>query len=241
MSVTTARKQREREAREVLIVDHAQRLLLKNGFQELNLDELAGAVEYSKGTLYQHFASKEEITLAVATRALRERADLFERALTFTGRSRERARAIGFACCHFMIAHPDYFHVEMMLKCNSFWNKASTQRQQEHGLEAGRVFRAVHRVVLEGETSGDLPRGRMPSEHIALAMAAVTVGSHIMAQEPDLRLLAGVKDPVRIVRENQDVLLDGLGWRPLYREHDYAAVDRRIRADVFPGAAWLAA
>ncbi len=241
MSVTTARKQREREAREALIVDHAQRLLLKNGFQELNLDELAAAVEYSKGTLYQHFESKEDITLAVATRALRERADLFEHALAFTGRSRERARAIGFACCHFMVAHPDYFHVEMMLKGPSFWEKASAQRRQEHGLEAGRVFRAIHRVVLEGETSGDLPKGRLPSEHVALAMAAITVGSHIMAQEPDLRLLAGVKDPVRVVRENQDALLDGFGWRPLLREHDYAAVDRRIRAEVFPDASWLRA
>ncbi|HMO66948.1 MAG TPA: hypothetical protein PKE47_17305, partial [Verrucomicrobiota bacterium] len=104
-----------------------------------------------------------------------------------------------------------------------------------------RVFRAIHRVVLEGETSGDLPKGRLPSEHVALAMAAITVGSHIMAQEPDLRLLAGVKDPVRVVRENQDALLDGFGWRPLLREHDYAAVDRRIRAEVFPDASWLRA
>src|SRR5229473_2976171 len=95
VSVIQARKERERAAREELILDHAQRMLLKDGFQNLNLDELAEAVEYSKGTLYLHFKTKEDIALAVVTRVLKERADFFERAAQFKGRSRERVGAIG--------------------------------------------------------------------------------------------------------------------------------------------------
>src|SRR5262249_1429240 len=90
MSVIQTRKERDRAAREELILDHAQKILLRDGFQNLNLDELAEAVEYSKGTLYLHFKTKEDIALAVVTRAQKERADLFERALGFQGRSRER-------------------------------------------------------------------------------------------------------------------------------------------------------
>src|SRR3974377_1429166 len=97
MSVIQARKERERAAREELILDHAQRILLRDGFQNLILDELAQAIEYSKGTLYLHFKTKEDIALAVVTRALKERADFFERALSFQGRSRERIRTVGFA------------------------------------------------------------------------------------------------------------------------------------------------
>jgi len=41
VGVIQARKDRERAAREELILDHAQRLLLENGFQNLNLDDLA--------------------------------------------------------------------------------------------------------------------------------------------------------------------------------------------------------
>src|SRR6516225_5463962 len=63
VSVIQARKERERAAREELILDHAQRMLLRDGFQNLNLDELAEAVEYSKGTLYLHFKTKEDIAL----------------------------------------------------------------------------------------------------------------------------------------------------------------------------------
>src|SRR6516165_6282334 len=108
MSIIQVRKDRERAAREELILDHAQRILLREGFQNLNLDHLAEAVEYSKGTLYLHFKTKEDIALAVATRALKERADFFERTLKFQGRSRERLVAVGFACCHFANVYPDY-------------------------------------------------------------------------------------------------------------------------------------
>src|SRR5258706_7248989 len=98
VSLTAARKERERAAREELMIDHATRLLLKDGYQNLNLDVLAQAVEYSKGTIYLHFSTKEDLGLAVATRILKEQADLFERAPQFQGRTPQRVRAIGLTC-----------------------------------------------------------------------------------------------------------------------------------------------
>src|SRR5688572_11625128 len=101
MSVTQNRKERERAVREELILDHARQMLVRDGFQNFNLDKLAESIEYSKGTIYLHFESKEDLVLAVVTRTLKERADLFERASKFRGSTRERGRAIGFACCQF--------------------------------------------------------------------------------------------------------------------------------------------
>src|SRR6516225_3832572 len=171
VSVIQARKERERAAREELILNHAQRLLLRDGFQNLNLDELAKAIEYSKGTLYLHFKTKEDIALAVVTRALKERADFFERALTFKGRSRERIQAVGFGCCHFAKVHPDYYNVEMMLKSLSFWEKADEQRQHQYGMQGGRCFRTMHRIVTDGLQSGDLPPGKLSSEQVVFSIA----------------------------------------------------------------------
>lgn len=236
---TISRKERERIAREALIIEHAQRLLLEQGFQGFSLDDLAKSIEYSKGTIYLHFESKEDLALAVATSALRERANLFERAIRFKGKSRERARAIGFACCHFMVAYPDYFNVEMLIKSTSFWEKASEKRRMENSFQGGRTFRALVEVVHHGFESGDLPRGPISAEHIALAMASVTMGSHVMSQIPEMHLLAGIEDPILIVRQNQDVLLDGFRWNALFADYDYAATDRRIRDEIFPEADWL--
>jgi len=239
MSVIQARKERERAAREELILDHTQRILLRDGFQNLNLDELAEAIEYSKGTLYLHFKTKEDLALAVVTRALKERADFFERALQFQGRSRERARAIGFACCHFATVYRDYYNVEMMLKSHSFWEKADEERQHQYGMQSGRCFRVAHRVVTEGLQSGDLPQGKLSSEQIVFSIAAMAVGSHIMGRSTHAAIMAGIDDPLKALCANINVLLDGLGWKPLSADWDYEAVDHRIKKEVFPEATWL--
>jgi AcrR family transcriptional regulator len=239
VSVIQARKERERAAREELILDHAQGILLRDGFQNLNLDELAEAIEYSKGTLYLHFKTKEDLALAVVTRALKERADFFERALQFQGRSRERVRAIGFACCHFAKVYPDYYNVEMMLKSNSFWEKADEARQHQYGMQGGRCFRTVHRIVTEGLQSGDLPQAKLSSEQIVFSIAALAMGSHIMGRNTHLAIMAGIEDPLKALCTNVDVLLDGLHWKPLSVEWDYDAVDRRIKKEVFPEATWM--
>jgi AcrR family transcriptional regulator len=232
-------RQDARAEREELILARARLLLMEEGFHGLNLDAVAKAADCAKGTLYLHFSSKEDLALAVATRALRERADLFERATKFQGLTRERARAIGFACCQFVVSHPDYFHVELMLKSSSFWEKASPERQRAHGMQSGRCFRAMSGIVLSAIEAGDLPRGPIPPEQIAFGMAAVTMGSHIMSQVPELCLFAGIEDPVTVVRQNQDAMLDGFGWKPLRADYDYAATDQRIRREIFPEATWL--
>ena len=238
MSVIQARKERERAAREELILDHAQRILLEEGFQNLNLDVLAKAVEYSKGTLYLHFKTKEDIAMAVVTRASKERADFFERALDFQGRSRERIQAIGFACCHFASVYPDYFNVEMMLKSHSFWEKADEVRQHEYAMQGGRCFRAVYQIVTEALQAGDLPKGKIPPEQIVFGIASMAVGSHIMGRNPHAAVMAGI-DPLKVLCQNVDLVIDGLGWRPLSTEYDSAAVDRRIKKEIFPDATWF--
>jgi len=237
-SPTLSRKDRERKIREELILNHARRLLLSQGYQGFSLDDLAKAIEYSKGTIYLHFESKEDLGLAVATQSLTERAILFERAALFNGTTRERASAIGFACCHFMISNPDHFKIEMMMTSNSFFEKASKLHQKDHARAGARTFRAMTGVVHAGMEAGDLPRGKVSPEQIAFAMASITVGTHVMSQIPEMDIMAGIHTSVNIIRQNQDALLDGFGWKPLSPETDTHAVDLRIRDEIFPEATW---
>jgi AcrR family transcriptional regulator len=222
-----------------LILDHAQRLLLKGGFQNFNLDDLAQSVEYSKGTLYLHFKTKEDIALAVVTRAHKERADFFERGAQFKGTSRERMYAIGFACCHFASAYPDYFSVELMLKSNSFWEKVDPSSQHAYGMESARCFRAVHGIVTDAMEAGDLPRGNLAPERIVLAIASTAMGSHIMGASSHAAILSGVNDSLRMLCQNVNILLDGLGWKPLSKDIDSNTLDSRIHREIFPEATWF--
>lgn len=238
-SITTARRAREFAAREELILREASKFLLERGFQGWNMDDLAKAVEYSKGTLYQHFESKEDLALAVCTGSLQQRSDLFEKASQFKGGTRERVRAICCACCEFATAHPDYFHAEMTLKSVSFWDKASEERREDHRIQASRCWRTLQQIIIEAQAIGDLPRDRIKPEEATFALISVTVGSHIMAMEGDLRVMAGITDPLIAVRRNGDLMCDGLGWKPMSYEMDSHETDQRIVREVFPSATWL--
>ena len=54
---TSARKQREVKERERHLLDVARGMLIAQGYSGLSMDRLAEATEFSKGTIYQHFAA----------------------------------------------------------------------------------------------------------------------------------------------------------------------------------------
>jgi AcrR family transcriptional regulator len=61
-------KDRQRQMRENAILDAAHSLLSEKGYQGMTMDDLATRVGIAKGSLYQHFKSKEElISLALVS------------------------------------------------------------------------------------------------------------------------------------------------------------------------------
>jgi AcrR family transcriptional regulator len=58
-------KDRQRQMRENAILEAAHSLLAEKGYQGMTMDDLATRVGIAKGSLYQHFKSKEEL-LSVA-------------------------------------------------------------------------------------------------------------------------------------------------------------------------------
>lgn len=59
---------REREARSKLILDGAERLFVEKGYLETSINDIAEAAEFSRTSVYQYFASKEEIYLRILDR-----------------------------------------------------------------------------------------------------------------------------------------------------------------------------
>ena len=88
MRPTATRKQREIAERERLILETARGMLIERGYLGLTMDRIADAIEYSKGTVYQHFGSKEDLIAALAATNQDKMAGFFERGATFNGKSR---------------------------------------------------------------------------------------------------------------------------------------------------------
>ena len=55
------RKEKEKETREAEIINAAERLFYKHGFDDVSMDNIAKESEFTKRTLYQYFEHKEDL------------------------------------------------------------------------------------------------------------------------------------------------------------------------------------
>src|SRR6476620_12063950 len=58
-------RERQRAERAALILDAAQEVLTERGYNDASMDEIATRAGIAKGTLYLHFASKEDLLVAL--------------------------------------------------------------------------------------------------------------------------------------------------------------------------------
>lgn len=75
MSTTTpvhSWKERQRQEREDQILHAAEALLLEKGYHEMAMEDIAARVGISKGTVYLHFPSKEDLVAALMARRMQQ-------------------------------------------------------------------------------------------------------------------------------------------------------------------------
>jgi AcrR family transcriptional regulator len=58
------------QEREVRIVELAERLFIKNGYDNTTVDQIVGEMRLAKGTYYYHFDSKEDLLIAVSEKLI---------------------------------------------------------------------------------------------------------------------------------------------------------------------------
>lgn len=103
-----SRKQRETELRKQIILEAAEHLFLSEGYEKTTMDEIARQSEFSKGTLYNYFKSKDELYLAIGIKAYDLILDYTEK---FTNKQQpglNQLIAIGYAYYEFTKDYPVY-------------------------------------------------------------------------------------------------------------------------------------
>ncbi len=227
------RKRRAFEARESLVIEHADALLSEHGYLGLNLDELAERVEYSKATLYHHFISKEDLVLAVVDRHFSFRQDYFQRAHEFTGLTRERIFAFGIADRLLSLQYPHGFPLVQLVRQPSIWAKCSDTRKEIYGKTGGRCFELAMEVAQDAIQSGELPESVKPDQ-IIWGLVSLSKGAHLITEEGMFRDIEEVESqPLQYLFDNYHHYLDGAGWTPLLADHDYEASRERIVKELF--------
>lgn len=75
-------RERRLERTRSLLLDAAEQVFAEKGFTPASLDDIARAAGYTKGAIYKHFATKEDLFLAVSDRYWRRYFDHFTEVLS---------------------------------------------------------------------------------------------------------------------------------------------------------------
>ena len=160
-----SRKERERLAREQTIIDAAERMFRERGFDETSMDDIASLAEFTKRTVYQYFASKEDLYYAVVLKGFRQ-VDAFMREFMKTARTGyEKLEAMITGLYSFYRDNPEVF---MLI---SRWSLV----KRKHGGDTpirpsidefnAALFKRIEAVFTEGAADGTIQSDLSPSEN----------------------------------------------------------------------------
>jgi len=106
---TQQRKQREREQRREQILSATQRLIAAESYDNVTMQDIADAVEVSKGSLYLLFQDKDDIVAALVNRSLDALDLIIAEELRPEGSAPERLARLARAYWRFYIEKPELF------------------------------------------------------------------------------------------------------------------------------------
>lgn len=153
------RKQRRKEQRRTEIIDAAERLFYKRGFDRVTMDEIAGAVELSKGSLYVYFKNKDSLFFAIVARVHADYFQQFKESLDLTESGGDQIRRMIRHLVDFTKDHREYNDMARMVG-PLIWARLDAGYEQvlvENSIEYNKWLNgAIRRGMEDGSIRKDL-------------------------------------------------------------------------------------
>jgi len=224
----------EFQQRELELINLARSLVEKGCLTTLTIDKLVAESRYSKGTIYKHFSSKEDLLMAICNTCVKEIQEMFTKALKFKGNSRERILAVGVSYIIWAKLHPSQLFSVLSAHSPSVSVCCSDARNKTHSECEGQLMGLMNKEIEKAVAVGDLqlPNNmHLPQVTFALWSASWGAMALIMSKGDSEKLA-----PMVLEREsltNTRLLLDGFGWKPLSKDWNYSESIKKIALDIF--------
>lgn len=212
---TQDRKKRQFAEREQIFLDQAWDLITREGVLNLQMAKLAAECEYSVGTLYLHFASKEDLLLALATRTIHRRLELYQQALKWQAPTRSRMLAIFVADMLFAKSAPECFRLARYVSTHTIWSAASESRRDTALQASEPLGLTVQHLVDEAIDANELDGRGLNSREISAGLWAMNEGTRVLTSAADQLQKHSVPQPNQLLLYHCHALLNGLGWQML--------------------------
>jgi len=233
---TLTRKQREILEREKLILSAAQTLIHQHGYNYLTMDRVAETVEYSKGTIYNHFASKEDLVCSLCCRCISNLIKVFELAYQYPGSTRERYSAIGIGYSLYHQLHPMDAQNMQTVKNKAVREKVSENKLTEMESLEQKITKITSSIVQEAIDCGDLGKENQDSINtIVFGCWSMHYGALLLDQSDIPLHELGFSPVVNMLWQNANHYLDGYQWLPMSNTIDTKKLFDEISTALFDG------
>lgn len=229
-----SKSEQKKADREEELIDLAIEIINELGFSGLTLEKLTAKSSYSKGTIYNHFKSKEDCLSALCTRAISSIITLFKRALTFDGNTREKALAVHYAYQLYTRLEPTLFMAVLSSKAPGVIENTSAERTVlVHTLEL-EINQLSDEMIRSAVTEGSLKiPEHLSIETLSFANWAMSFGTNALAGQASESLAVTRLKASTILLQNISILHDGMNWHPLSKDWDYQNTWQRVGSEVF--------
>jgi AcrR family transcriptional regulator len=215
MSYITQRRVEEKERRRTEILDAAETLYAKEGWDLVTVDQVARSARLSRALVYVYFKDKEEILFAIGERAMGLLRDRFIGASASQKLGLDKIEAIGRAYMAYAFEFPHYFDF-----CSKFHAHSSSADPGSHDLacrEAGdQAIASVVQAIESGIADGSIRSTIGDPMMLAVTLWSFTHGliQLAMAKGSDMaRFGIGIPDLgnygfnlLRLIAQNSQVL-----------------------------------
>ncbi len=162
---TPQRRLREqlRQKRADLILEAAEDLLLRKGYHSTSMDEIAAQAGVAKGTLYQHFPTKEDLFVALFEKTLARFAQVVQQAALSPGNARHKLERI---LAYVYGEHrKEHGYLLEQLRTNGELTQRFQANKGQFNERIEQAIAPIRRIIEEGKAEG---------------LFAATVGTHLM-------------------------------------------------------------
>jgi len=123
-------KEKQRKEREALILQAAEEVLLEKGYHAMSMDEIATRVGVAKGTLYLHFARKDDLVYRLFEEDMERILQLIKRVKTMDGDAKTKLAYI------FESLYESFFdqHGQLLYTLYSSIEVNDALREKQHGV-----------------------------------------------------------------------------------------------------------
>jgi len=202
------------DIRESDILDHASQIIQDKCISDLTMDKLVGQVNYSKGTVYNHFSSKEDVFVALCNRHMHTLIELMEAAKNIDTSPRYKMLSISFAYMLSVLLNPDSFFLMMSTTTDNF-EKASSERTSEHA-KLSDVLRGIcGSIVQEAVDKNELTVATgYTIEDISISFYAMSFGSiGLFLKKNSLNCTQGCVFLEDKMVFHTNTVMDGFNWK----------------------------